>query len=235
MFWGYKVFKPVIWAHRGFSAQFGENSLEAFRQAYLAKAHGIECDVHTTLDGVAVIHHDPRISSQENLSVAISEVTWNALRRLTRGSINRLEDLSQLPDRGLINIELKDQGKLNTLLVESVSRTIRQYQWHQRVVLSSFSKEILRLLHLQLAECSLAALWASRLPEVQEFRELVPCVDAVHVSASFLSLESLYRFQKEGYSVVVWDVKSEAMLDEWVNAGVDGVIIDNPLRMKAKH
>ena len=50
-----------------------------------------------------------------------------------------------------------------------------------------------------------------------------------------MSLESLYRFQKEGYSVVVWDVKSEAMLDEWVNAGVDGVIIDNPLRMKAKH
>ncbi len=232
MFWGYEIFKPLVWAHRGFSSEYAENSLEAFQQAYLAQAHGIECDVHTTLDGVVVIHHDAHILLEGNLSVTISERNWDELRRLTKGSLNRLEDLTELPVQGLINVELKDQGPLNGLLVESVSRIIRRYQWQKRVVLSSFSAALLRLLHLNIPDCSLAALWASRLPEVVEFKKLLPCVDAVHVPTSFLTLESLEAFQAHGYRVVIWDVTDELMLKRWTQAGVDGVIVDNPFWVK---
>lgn len=47
-----------IIAHRGASAQEPENSLAAFRAALDLGAGGVELDVHTTSDGVPVVHHD---------------------------------------------------------------------------------------------------------------------------------------------------------------------------------
>ena len=46
-------------AHRGASADALENSLAAFRRAVALGADGIELDVHSTLDGAFVVHHDP--------------------------------------------------------------------------------------------------------------------------------------------------------------------------------
>nr|MCR4891856.1 Gfo/Idh/MocA family oxidoreductase [Lachnospiraceae bacterium] len=52
-----------IWAHRGMSRQYAENTLQAFRAAAeLGKGlTGIEMDVQLTKDGHAVIMHDERI------------------------------------------------------------------------------------------------------------------------------------------------------------------------------
>ena len=228
MFWGYKVFKPLVWAHRGFSAELPENGLEAFQQAYRVGAHGIECDVHVTRDGVVVITHDGSILV-DNRPTSICDLNWEELRVLSRGSFIRFEDLTQLPDQGLINIELKEQGTLNGLLVDSVTGLIRRYQWQNRVVFSSFSRALLDLLNQRMTGRSLAALWASRLPAADEFRDLLPFVDGVHVLASYLTRKSLQAFQAAGYSVVIWDVTAQPELDRWIDAGVNGVIIDNPL------
>ena len=45
-------------AHRGGAGLWPENTLEAFSRAIEAGVDGIELDVHLTLDGIAVIHHD---------------------------------------------------------------------------------------------------------------------------------------------------------------------------------
>lgn len=48
----------IIQGHRGFSASYPENTMLAFRQAVLAGASSIECDVQATSDGVFIIMHD---------------------------------------------------------------------------------------------------------------------------------------------------------------------------------
>jgi len=50
--------RPGILAHRGASGYEYENSLAAFRRAVLLDADGVELDVHATLDGALVVHHD---------------------------------------------------------------------------------------------------------------------------------------------------------------------------------
>ena len=40
--------KSVVWAHRGASAYFPENTLPAFQGAADMKADGVELDVHMT-------------------------------------------------------------------------------------------------------------------------------------------------------------------------------------------
>lgn len=49
---------PQIIAHRGASGHAYENSLSAFALAKQLKADGVELDIHSTLDGVLLVHHD---------------------------------------------------------------------------------------------------------------------------------------------------------------------------------
>ena len=53
--------KPLVIAHRGASSVELENSLAAFRAAAGLGADGVELDVHSTIDGEIVVHHDPSV------------------------------------------------------------------------------------------------------------------------------------------------------------------------------
>lgn len=53
--------KPLVIAHRGASSIALENSLAAFRLAAGQGADAVELDVHSTLDGEIVVHHDPSL------------------------------------------------------------------------------------------------------------------------------------------------------------------------------
>ena len=67
-----------IFAHRGFSGEYPENTMLAFRKAYETGCDGIELDVQLTKDGVPVIMHD------ETIDRTLSSVT---LEDLLRGRI----------------------------------------------------------------------------------------------------------------------------------------------------
>ena len=47
-----------VFAHRGFSGKYPENTMLAFEKAVEVGADGIELDVHLSADGELVIIHD---------------------------------------------------------------------------------------------------------------------------------------------------------------------------------
>ena len=51
--------RPLVIAHRGASGAAHENSLQAFTLAKRIGADGVELDIHSTTDGVFLVHHDP--------------------------------------------------------------------------------------------------------------------------------------------------------------------------------
>ena len=55
-----------IFAHRGYSMLYPENTLQAFRKALEYGCHGIECDVQLTGDNQIVILHDETIDRLAN-------------------------------------------------------------------------------------------------------------------------------------------------------------------------
>jgi glycerophosphoryl diester phosphodiesterase len=55
------VSKPLVIAHRGASAREVENSLAAFRAAGPLGADAVELDVHATVDGALIVHHDEMV------------------------------------------------------------------------------------------------------------------------------------------------------------------------------
>ena len=50
-----------VFAHRGFSYRYPENTLLAFKEALKLDIYGIELDVHKSKDGKLVIIHDEDI------------------------------------------------------------------------------------------------------------------------------------------------------------------------------
>jgi len=83
---------PIVIAHRGASGLAPENTLPAFLAAIRAGADGVELDVHLTADGVAVVHHDFRLSKD----IARIEGRWladdgPAIRSLTLAELERYD------------------------------------------------------------------------------------------------------------------------------------------------
>jgi glycerophosphoryl diester phosphodiesterase len=107
---------PIVVAHRGASAAFPENTLEAFDGAVAVGADFVELDVRLTADGVPVIMHD--------LDVALTTDGEGFLHRLTLAEVRTLratghdggsaavptleEALELLSGRVGVNIEIKN-------------------------------------------------------------------------------------------------------------------------------
>ena len=102
-----------ICAHRGGALLWPENSLTAFRHALALPIEEVECDVHLSADGVAMVHHDATLdrTTEGKGPVAhrtAAELAATRLRGLNEG-LPRLADLLELVAASgkLLRLEIK--------------------------------------------------------------------------------------------------------------------------------
>ena len=63
----------LIYAHRGYSSIYPENTMSAFKAALDSGADGIETDIHLSSDGIIVITHDESIALQADRILSIED------------------------------------------------------------------------------------------------------------------------------------------------------------------
>ncbi len=73
-------------AHRGLSATYPENTMEAFRAAVEAGVDQVETDIRITKDGELVLIHDATLDRTTNGTGRVVEHTLSELRALDAGS-----------------------------------------------------------------------------------------------------------------------------------------------------
>ena len=73
---------PLVVAHRGDPWGFVENTLDAVASAVALGADAVEVDVRTTLDGVAVLHHDATLARVHGRRERMALLTADRLARL---------------------------------------------------------------------------------------------------------------------------------------------------------
>ncbi len=134
-----------IWAHRGCSGRYPENTLQAFEAACrLPQIAGIELDIQLSADGEIVVFHDETL---ERIMGRQQE-----LRSLTRAQLQELEP--QIPsmrqvlelvkpyaqEKGIrINIELKNGRIPYEGMEEKILSLVAEYGMESYVVYSSFN------------------------------------------------------------------------------------------------
>ncbi len=110
-----------IWAHRGCSGRFPENTITSFSEALKFDITGIELDIQLTKDRHIVVIHDETVDRTTSGEGNVADYTFDDIRALRIEApggkteriptIDEVFDLMERPckERGLkINIELKN-------------------------------------------------------------------------------------------------------------------------------
>lgn len=157
--------EPNIWADRGCSMSYPENTLLAFQKAAEIKGiTGIELDVQLTADEELVVIHDEKVDRTTNGSGYVKDYTLAEIKQLSitpsgRAKIYRCEENNKiltiptlrevfellLPycrQNGLmINIELKNSVIRYEGMEEKVLALVAEYGLEKNIVYSSFLHE----------------------------------------------------------------------------------------------
>lgn len=78
--------QPLIIAHRGASQDAPENTLTAFREAWVQGADGVEGDYSISLDRQIVCIHDEDTLRTGGKKLVVAQTPWHELRQLEYGS-----------------------------------------------------------------------------------------------------------------------------------------------------
>lgn len=105
-----------IWAHRGCSQRYPENTLLAFeRAAEIEGLEGIELDIQLTKDGHMVVIHDERVDRTTDSIGEVRQYTLAELKKLRidagNGKYERIPTMEEVLD--LLGDKLKSGLRLN--------------------------------------------------------------------------------------------------------------------------
>lgn len=140
--------RPI--AHRGLhdsNKKVWENTLPAFSAA-IAGNYAIECDVHLTKDGQAIVFHDDVLDRLAGREGRICDLTLAEAQQLTISTTqDHAPSLRQMLDliagRVPVVIELKGIEGQDEGLVAAVAKELKDYQG--KVAIMSFDHHLVRL------------------------------------------------------------------------------------------
>lgn len=223
----------LVWGHRGIMAT--ENTLEGITKAMEHGLHGVEVDLQVLNDGEVVLFHDLNLDRLTLHQGPIAERSYADLAGChlrTGQSIPRLASLLERwsPDWWL-NLELKAGGGrlINCMLPQLERAVTKGWVDPEKVVLSSFSRKDLEVLHGQKQVYARALIVEPR--RFRWFREDYARslgVSAVHMHSSLCTHGRLRRLHKSGLIPVCWGGRSARHEAALVARGVQRVISDFP-------
>ncbi len=151
-----------IWAHRGCSHAYPENTLEAFEAACkLPGISGIELDIQLSQDGQMVVYHDETLDRLMNQNGKVVDFTLEELKNMhfkdwknkeTHMTIPTMEEVLQLVkpyakrDGIKINIELKNGRTRYDGMEQMILDLVKKCEMEEYIIYSSFNQESLKLL-----------------------------------------------------------------------------------------
>lgn len=140
-----------IWAHRGCSQMYPENTLLAFEKAAQIRGlTGIELDIQLTRDGRMAVCHDERVDRTTDGTGFIGDYTLAELKKLNidagEGRKERIPDIEEVLDLleerlqgGMkLNIELKNSRIEYPGMEEKIIELIHSRGLQKSIVYSSF-------------------------------------------------------------------------------------------------
>ena len=108
-------------AHRGFTKEFPDNTLEAFEAAIDLGVDAIECDVQETSDSRFVIFHEPELAGTE-VSKLTEDVLCAAVIDFLRGVESKAVDVELIePHRRVVEHKSPRPFRSLTIEVKGVS------------------------------------------------------------------------------------------------------------------
>lgn len=222
--------------HRGSPTKALENTFESFDRAEADGADAFELDVRLTLDGEAVVHHDPDIVLGTR-RVPLATVTIPELNETPishgefKGFAPTLRDVFlRYGPAGRYLVELKPGPAPRPGLLEfRVAALLAQFALLEKALVLSFSLDALRRIREiepRIQTCLNYDGTAHR-PEGRLWPDLPKGCAAIGPNVALVSDGLFSRAKDEGLSVHVWTVNDAALAAHLARLGAASVISDD--------
>ncbi|NMA17797.1 MAG: glycerophosphodiester phosphodiesterase [Clostridiaceae bacterium] len=233
-----------IFAHRGASEVYPENTMLAFYESEKAGADGIELDVLQTRDSRAVVVHDENLERLSGQSLWVKDLTWDELSAINIAAHFPEHDPQQVPalDDVLdwilttsleVNIELKNSDTPIPGLEEDVLRLIDARKMRHRVIVSSFSLESVICMK-KLAPDLRCGYLVKRPTRADLRRAKEHNIDAIHPHIFNVYRPGFTRsLLRLGFAVRYWTATTERQYRTASRQNATAIIVNDPAQARA--
>jgi len=244
---------PIVFAHRGASGYFPENTILAFAEAIESGTNYIETDAHLTKDDIPILHHDENLKDTTGKDKLIGELTYDEIKKLDAGFNFTPDDGKSYPFRekgtyvptldevlrqfkgSRFNIDIKDGKKKTAGLVLDV---VKKRGAKGRVLIASKSKKALGVIRREAPDVTTGAskgevikFLSLSIIKMKTLYKIPFCALQVPkeiFELSFLNPRLIEAAKDAGVQIHVWTINDEDDMIRLFNMGVDGIFTDYP-------
>ena len=224
--------RPLVLGHRGASAHAADNSIEAFELALAHGADGVELDVRFTADEVVVLHHDADVGEMGPLVYH----DFETIRR-THPELPTLDEALEALGDLIVNVEIKNSPMdadfdPSHKMAGVVARWVARHDIHDRVVVTSFNPGTIAAVRLadsgvvtgQLVDVGFDIARGAEAIATAGHSWIAPHISTVTTDAAGV-IETAHA---AGLRIIAWTVDDPADIAAIANAGIDGIISNDP-------
>lgn len=227
-----------IFAHRGYSGKYPENTMLAFKKALECGVDGIELDVQLTKDGEVVIIHDETVDRTTDGKGYVVDYNYSELAKLDASfkfkefgfnGIPTLREYFELvKDSDIVtNIELKTSVNQYLGIEKKVLDLIEEYKLQERVIISSFNHfSVLRMKKIapKLKYGFLSEDWIIDAGRYTNYYG----IECYHPRFNNLIPEVIEELKKYNLEINTWTINEEKDMEYLYSHGIDRVITNFP-------
>jgi glycerophosphoryl diester phosphodiesterase len=243
----------LVFAHRGASKEFPENTLPAFKKAAELGVDYLEIDIRFTKDERFAVIHNDLISSTTNGSGMVADYTLDELKKFDagyyftddrgiypfRGNGIRLMSLDEVLEafpNQKIDIDIKDK---NPYQIKRLIEIIDKYNAYDRIIAASKHFVNLKVLRKMCPQITTAFSIYETLYLYSFYKFGFLFLD-ISLNGSVLQIPEMYgqfrlvtesfikALHEKGIELHVWTVNKEEDMRRLINLGVDGIMSDDP-------
>lgn len=232
-----------VFAHRGASGDYPENTMLSFRKSLEIGVDGIELDVHKSKDGELVVIHDEDIQRTFKGKGLVKDYTLEELQQFTcrkfefvnndHCKIPTLRDVFELiKDEDItLNIEAKTD-LIHYDIEQDILNLIYEYKINNKILISSFNHDCINIFKNLDSSINYAALYECEKdykPECNVFDHAKKLnIYSINISQELVTKEVVDMAHENNLKVFVYTVNKPNSMRKMIELGVDGVFSDYP-------
>lgn len=236
LFFSIESFSVEFISHRANCCGEEENSLLAITKAWDAGAGAVEIDLRSSSDGVIHLFHDAVLNGEGLSSYTYSEILEINNSVATLSSVLKIG----IPD-GYYILDLKEGNeKFLERLVETISHSGFPIK---KIAFQSTNVEVLKTIKRVLPDANYILVsklkrsfpWITP-PSSLKLAEFLQRNKIDHISMKgrrFIDKEFVNNLKMKGIGVFVWTINDPKRAEHYVDIGVDGIITDDFLGLRA--
>lgn len=198
-------------AHRGYSLEYPDNSLQAIQKAISKQYYGVEIDIQMCKTGEIVLFHDIYINDS-----FIGDLTVDKLKDL--GIITLCDVYTQVPEIQNTKLFLDIKGN-DTSIIKNLEEFYR-HRDHSNVYFCSFNRQLLRLLDNKFKKGSTF----ETIFNSGELNRITDGMSVVFVHWTCLCDSLIEHCKKAGVEVFTYTHKGKMEMEYMMKFDVDGII-----------